>query len=388
MPEQAARDQQHLVIEGWREISHSYALVNQWQLLGLMRQGVELKHYDVPFRHDSWNHTDAKPGFNKPDLDLLKSINPFHGDRSDVAYRIAHPLACPETKAARRLSFSTCEHWATEDLGLDAEQFRSFLDVDCSVVTPSNWSALGLHQLGIPLERLYVVPHGVATAYFHPDPPEIKNSYRQSLGFTPDHFVILSLGAMTSNKGIDLLLRAFAALVDTHPHIRLVLKDHACLYGDGPLDSLRDFLRDNPGLFNERVTQRILILGGNRTLADLRSLYAMADCYASPYRAEGFGLTPLEAAACGTPIIVTSGGATDDYVHPSFALGIEADIVSHDTMEGFFLEPNFDSLVDGLQTMIEGRARDLNRDEALTRIGSQHDWGTVCRQLERVLTGS
>jgi glycosyltransferase involved in cell wall biosynthesis len=42
-------------------------------------------------------------------------------------------------------------------------------------------------------------------------------------------------------------------------------------------------------------------------------LYNAADCYLSPYLAEGFNLPALESIACGTPVIVSKGGPTDDF---------------------------------------------------------------------------
>ena len=47
-------------------------------------------------------------------------------------------------------------------------------------------------------------------------------------------------------------------------------------------------------------------------------------CYVSPYKAEGFNLTPLEAAACGTQIVVTNGGSSDDYFDDCMGFKIES----------------------------------------------------------------
>lgn len=50
------------------------------------------------------------------------------------------------------------------------------------------------------------------------------------------------------------------------------------------------------------------------TDSDLARLYRSADVVLLPYRGEGFCLPALEALACGTPVIVTAGGPTDDFV--------------------------------------------------------------------------
>ena len=51
----------------------------------------------------------------------------------------------------------------------------------------------------------------------------------------------------------------------------------------------------------------------------MRILYNACDCYLSPYIAEGFNMPVMEAAACGLPVIVSKGGATDDFTNDTFA---------------------------------------------------------------------
>ena len=50
-------------------------------------------------------------------------------------------------------------------------------------------------------------------------------------------------------------------------------------------------------------------MAGYVTDGELRALYENAACFAFPSRYEGFGLPPLEAMACGCPVVVTRGGA-------------------------------------------------------------------------------
>ena len=53
-------------------------------------------------------------------------------------------------------------------------------------------------------------------------------------------------------------------------------------------------------------------------------LYAACQCLVHPYRGEGFGLPVLEAMACGLPVVVTGGGATDDFATDDHAYRLPA----------------------------------------------------------------
>jgi glycosyltransferase involved in cell wall biosynthesis len=99
----------------------------------------------------------------------------------------------------------------------------------------------------------------------------------------------------------------------------------------------------------------------NKVMAEL---LGAADCYVSPYRAEGFNMPVLEAMACGVPVICTAGGPTDDFTDAAFASRIDSRLQKVDldpSHAGEVLEPDLDHLV-ALMTEIAG-----NRDAASAR---------------------
>ena len=79
---------------------------------------------------------------------------------------------------------------------------------------------------------------------------------------------------------------------------------------------------------------------------------AACDCFVSAYRGEGFALTVLEAMACELPVVVTDGGATDDFVTTDFGWKIPSKVQSIGSMhgctklikDGWTLEPDVDAL--------------------------------------------
>ena len=72
-----------------------------------------------------------------------------------------------------------------------------------------------------------------------------------------------------------------------------------------------------------------MFISNNLNCEQINDLYGISDCYVSPYLAEGFGLTPLEASSSGTPIVITKGGSTDDYFSPIMGEQISSKLVTN-----------------------------------------------------------
>jgi glycosyltransferase involved in cell wall biosynthesis len=79
-----------------------------------------------------------------------------------------------------------------------------------------------------------------------------------------------------------------------------------------------------PATEKQRIVANIRYNGAPISFREMALLYQAADVFVSPYRAEGFNIPALEAAACGLPVICTRGGPTDDFVTDAFALKINS----------------------------------------------------------------
>ena len=66
----------------------------------------------------------------------------------------------------------------------------------------------------------------------------------------------------------------------------------------------------------------VLLSDAELSASQLAALYQSATALLHPYRGEGFGLTGLEASACGTPVVYSAGGAMDEYLHAAIAYPI------------------------------------------------------------------
>ena len=134
-----------------------------------------------------------------------------------------------------------------------------------------------MRWFGVPATKIAIVPNGV-DEFFSPAPNE-EGDY------------ILYAGTLEPRKGIDDLLAVFDAIPEPRP--RLVL----C--GDRGWGS--------------RPPMKDVELTGYVSRERLRELYRGARLFVYPSRYEGFGIPPLEAMACGAPVIATRTGAVPDY---------------------------------------------------------------------------
>jgi glycosyltransferase involved in cell wall biosynthesis len=361
-------------------------MVNQQQLLQLIKSDrLQVFHRDLPFFNPAWSVGNNANGLSPAQNEQLNAIPSLQGTQPDIIYRIAFPYRNYGGDCSKVFCFGTSEYQNIDaDMLYDGPENRQrFSHGAATFITPSQWSRTGFLRHGYREEDVVVVPHGIAPEVYRPIAPADRAAARKSFGLADDSFVFLSVGAMTWNKGIDKLLRAFAVVNQKWPSTVLALKDQSNLYGINARDIVVNTRNEYPSEFPESALSKIAILSNNLTVDQLSLLYNMCDAYVSPYRAEGFNLTPLEAAACGVPIVVTGGGATDDYCHASFAL----QVAGKPSVDGNnrFIEPDLESLIEAMLALMEGRAQGLDRIVALNYITENFSWARVTDKLIGVL---
>ena len=375
-----------LLIEGWRHVNHSYALINQHQALAMKRQGeVRLFHRDLPFAMPHWSADRNDAGFDAPDRDVLAALGepPEDADLVDAVYRICSPfrVAADDAYAHHR----TTTFMITE-IGLSPESFSpgadrspSFTRDRNAIVTSTEWSRSRIIEYGFLPERVHTVPLGVDTSIFKPVWPNARSRSRDTLGIAADETLFLNIGPPLWNKGIDVLLRAFALLRLRGLKVRLLVKDQQDVYGISLQTVIRTLGSDFPPLLRDVVLSGIVTVPMNLSPAQLAMLFGAADCYVSPYRAEGFNLPVLEAIACEVPSIVTRGGATDDFCTDATSVRIPGRFHRKDSdagLVGAYVEPELDILLDAMASFATGwrpdrHGFDVDRRSILQRFSWQ-----------------
>lgn len=167
----------------------------------------------------------------------------------------------------------------------------------------SRYTAGFLRAMGVPPQRLRVVPNGTDPDRFHPQP---EASVRARLGLE-DCSVLLTVGRLVPRKGVDTVLRALPRVAENVPNVTYLV------VGTGP---------DRERL--ERLARRLQIQDRVQFLGEvphdeLPDFYSAADLFVMPAReappdVEGFGLVFLEANACGTPVVGARTGGIPDAI--------------------------------------------------------------------------
>jgi D-inositol-3-phosphate glycosyltransferase len=151
--------------------------------------------------------------------------------------------------------------------------------------------------------RISIVPCGF-------DPTELapmsKPLARFALNLPPEEKVILQLGRMVPRKGVDTTIRGFARLVHRHGIAARLLIVGGEMEVPDPNTS-PELVRLQELAREERVGEQVTFVG-RRGRETLKYYFSAADAFVTVPWYEPFGITPVEAMACGTPVIGSNVG--------------------------------------------------------------------------------
>lgn len=237
-----------------------------------------------------------------PALVSARNVDVHHGPH----YTMPERSRVPAVVTIHDLSFFEAPAWHQRS---KAVLFRRAISVAArraaAVVCPSRVTAEELGRWCQVRAEVFVAHHGVDTERFRPDEAEAGADARL-VARVDDRLVdgrpyLLFVGTMEPRKDVPSLVAAFSRASRAHPDALLVLAGGV---GWGVPDLER-------AVAGSGVASRILRTGyvpDDAVPALLRS--ATAAVYPALY--EGFGLPALEALACGTPLITTSGTAMEE----------------------------------------------------------------------------
>jgi glycosyltransferase involved in cell wall biosynthesis len=272
-------------------------------------------------------HVTAGPATALPKDDLLQHMGTFaqvlHARwaaiRPDVVHahfwmsglasvQAAHSLGIPVLQTFHALGSVKRRHQGDADTSPEQriELERGLCaGVDHVIATCSD-EVFELRRLGLSTERVSIVPCGVDTDVFTPRGPVAYRSRRPRL---------LVLGRLVERKGQEDAVRALPAV----PDAELVV------VGGPPTDELEDDpeVQRLRAIAAELGVADRLVFSGAVARADVPGWIRSADVVLAVPWYEPFGITPLEAMACGRPVVATAVGGLVD----SVADGVTGDLV-------------------------------------------------------------
>jgi len=161
------------------------------------------------------------------------------------------------------------------------------------VTTISYSSKRDLVSLGVDENKIFVIYPGVDREIFH---PMDKQKAREILGLPLDKKIILYVGSLEPKRAIPMkaVLKAFKSLSEVYKDLLFVIA--------------------GPFKYVEEMRGSRIIVFRNPSRDKISLLYSSADVFIFPTLYEGFGMPPLEAMSCGTPVIVPYNSSLPEVV--------------------------------------------------------------------------
>lgn len=170
----------------------------------------------------------------------------------------------------------------------------------------TNFAASQMESMGVAPGRIRRLGAGLDRRHFYPD-RDAAEQLRSRLGLE-DTLVVCTVSRLAAHKGHRHVMEALALIADQLPHLRYVI------VGDGPYRQQLERHSAECGL------SETVLFTGPVPVDDLRAYYTMADVMVMAtfdlpgHPTEGFGLSFIEANACGTPVVGTRTGGIPEAV--------------------------------------------------------------------------
>jgi D-inositol-3-phosphate glycosyltransferase len=214
-------------------------------------------------------------------------------------------------------------------------------------------------------ERLRIVPCGVDRRRFH---PVGRDRARTVLKLHPHVPTLLQLGRLVPRKGVEDVIRALAELRTRHGvTARLLVVGGE---SDLPDETATPYLRQLRELSEALDVRSLVTFVGRRGGDILRYYYSAADAFVTTPWYEPFGITPLEAMACGTPVIGSRVG------------GIKYSVIEGET--GFLVPPRDPATIADRAAVLCTNAalRERMSCSAVARVRCHFRWRDVAASID------
>jgi glycosyltransferase involved in cell wall biosynthesis len=275
------------------------------------------------------------------------------------------------------------------------EKLVSNLQMARKVVVPTEWGTDALRDAGV--KQAEYIPLGVDISVFRPDGRDradqrmrmISSARQQGAPYLTEDCFIFGMVARNATyplrKCHDLVMDATAQLLQ-RGHKDFLIYMHSMMDSghNGP-DLVRMLGAYARAYKDERVKYHVLFpppeqlhLGGDEggfSEERMAALYNAMDCLLNPSQWEGFGLAPLEAQACGVPVIVTDAGCQPEIGVAGWKVPVYRRFYANNT-DTFIVEPDLNGLIHCMEAALRGAHHGELKDKAI-RHAQRYDWDDI-----------
>lgn len=232
------------------------------------------------------------------------------------------------------------------------------------LISPSQHGTDLLKQAGY--DATYI-PHGIDLSVFKPDS---KRDARTALDLPQDAFVGLFIGdnrTYPSRKNIENILNAWSLFRQKRQDAILLLHTDMSSDRDGvDIDQYMRMLNFPADAY--RASDPYLYAMGGYKPRGLATIYNAADVVIGPSLGEGFGITTIEAQACGVPVITTAVTAMTE--HTAYGVAIQPGVGTGEPfltrVNGHQFRANTVSILRAIETVADGKLTSKDRQKGLT----------------------
>lgn len=277
--------------------------------------------------------------------------------------------------AGREVLYTTGNHTVTP------EQVRQLAESFDMIIAPSRHVLRPYLEAGLSRRRGAVVPHGVDPAVFSPEATPFRYPTAKGFKFLQTSF------PWVYEKGFDLTVKAFGQAFSKRDGVALILRVPRLQHAEErnvTFGRLKSLVQEECARLG---APEILLLEQDVPLNERGGVYTGADCYVHPLRAEGFGMTILEAMACALPVIATPWSGPADFLSPRYAYtlrhsGPVAEKDPNGAVLRYHVEPELEHLVHFMRYVYEHQdeAKRLARRAARV-VGHEWTWKRAAASL-------
>lgn len=234
------------------------------------------------------------------------------------------------------------------------------------LLTPSNTSKKMMENLGVN-KPIFVFPHGIEQNKFKFKPRKKENKFK-----------FLYVGECSDRKGIFHLLNCFSELFSNNSNVELHLKSNSGMLFYGGND-VQNIVNKLPNVFWDN---------SDKGHCEILKLYDDCHAYVYPSRADTFGMTILEAMACGLPVISTSDPGVTELIDGRYykVKSNLVDVKNHPWMKGKWGEPDLEDLKKQMSFVYENYEDILSSnilEENSNFVVENYSWEKVTSNFEK-----